>query len=104
MVATCDWGNFLVVVADFVVNDVAVLPADVFVILVAFVFVGIVATLLYRVPFTFYSIHSDELGCRIPSQLEHRKRGVIMIRGKSFLLLLLMLLPCTNLQPNLDVK
>ena len=76
MAGNCDWGNFLVVVADFVVNDIAALLADVFVILVAFVFVGIVATLLYRVPFTFYSLHSDELGCRIPSQLERRKRGL----------------------------
>ena len=62
MAGNCDWGNFLVVVADFVVNDVVALLADVFVILVAVIIVvGIVATLLDQAPFTFYiSLYSEE--------------------------------------------
>ena len=40
MVGNCDWENFLIVVADFVVNDVGALLADVFVILVAVVIAG----------------------------------------------------------------
>ena len=58
----CDWGNFLVVVADFVVNYVALLLADDFVILVALVIAGIVATLLYQVPFAFCSLHLKDHG------------------------------------------
>ena len=58
----CDWGNSLVVVADFVVNYVAALLADDFVNLVALVIAGIVATLLYQVPFTFYSLHLKDHG------------------------------------------
>ena len=60
MAGNCDWGNFLVVVADFVVNYVAALPADVFVILVTVIIVNIVATLLDQAPFPFYiSLHSE---------------------------------------------
>ena len=60
----CDWENFLVVVADFVVNDVGALLADVFVILVAVVIAGIVAILLYQMSFAFYSLYSKDHCCR----------------------------------------